>query len=99
LQRNDFSSKQANSLCNICYIVAEENQSIGSNKPRVYLAKHKKRKQFARVMKSHLIPYKSDSGIWSGNVRKGYRKFQTRRLEVLRKAFEKEAGIKLFREE
>jgi hypothetical protein len=99
LQRNDLSPKQANSLCNICYVVAEENQSIGSNKPRVYLARYKKRKQFARVMKSHLIPYKSDSGLWSRNVKKGYRRFQAQRLEVIRKAFEKEAGIKLFRED
>jgi hypothetical protein len=99
LQRNDFTTKQANSLCNLCYIVAEENQSIGSNKPRVYLAKYKKRKQFAKVMKSHLIPYKSDSGLWSGNIKRGYRRFQVQRLEAIRKAFEKEAGIKLFRED
>jgi hypothetical protein len=99
LQRNNFSTKQANSLCNICFVVAEENQSIGSNKPRVYLTRYKKRRQFARVMKSHLIPYKSDSGLWSGNVKKGFRRFQGQRLEVIRKAFEKEAGIKLFRED
>ena len=99
LQRNDFSPKQANSLSNICYVVAEENQSIGSNKPRVYLAKYKKRRHFAKVVKSHLIPYKNDSGLLSKNIKKGYRRFQVKRLDVIRKAFEKEAGIKLFRED
>lgn len=99
LQRNDFTTKQANSLCNLCYIVAEENQSIGSNKPRVYLADYKRRKQFARVMKSHLIPYKSDSGLWSRNIRRGYRRFLNQRLDLIRKTFEKEAGIRLFRED
>lgn len=99
LQRNEFSSKEANSLCNICYIVAEENQSIGSKKPRVYLAKYRKRKQFAKVMKSHLIPYKKDSGLWSVNIKKGYRRFLDQRLDLICKAFEKEAGIRLFRED
>ena len=39
--RNNVSAKQANSLCKICYVVAEENQSIGSNKPAFYLTASK----------------------------------------------------------
>jgi len=99
LQRNNFPPKQANSLCNMCYIVAEENQSIGSNKPLVYLAPYRRQKQFARVMKSHLIPYKYDSGLWARNIRRGYRRFLNERLDLVRRAFEKEAGIRLFRED
>lgn len=99
LQRNDFTTKQANSLCNICYVVAEENQSIGSNKPSTYLDKFRRRKHFARVMKSHLIPYETGGGLWSHNIRKGYRRFLNERVGLIRKAFEKEAGIKLFRED
>jgi hypothetical protein len=97
LNRNGFSSREGNSLCNICYIVAEENQSIGSNKPAVYLDEYRKRKHFAGVMKSHLIPYKSDSGLWGYDVRKGYRQFSKQRLEWICREFEKTAGIKLFR--
>lgn len=99
LGRNGFSSREANSLCNICYIVAEENQSIGSNKPVVYLEAYRRRKHFAKVMKSHLIPYKSDSGLWEYDMRKGYRLFCKQRLDRISREFEKVAGIKLFRDE
>jgi hypothetical protein len=99
LQRNSFSIREANSLCNICYLVAEENQSVGSNKPVVYLHDFRRMKHFARVMKSHLVPYRSDSALWSRQVRPAYRKFILQRLEWIRRAFEKEAGMRLFRKE
>jgi hypothetical protein len=99
LRANGFSTKEANSLCNMCYVVAEENQSIGNKKPASYLAPYRRRKQFAGVMKSHLIPYKSDSGLFSINIRKGYKKFLNQRLEIIRRVFEKGAGIRLFRED
>jgi hypothetical protein len=97
LARNGFSAREANSLCNICYIVAEENQSIGSKKPIEYLEDHRRKRYFASVMKSHLIPHKSDSGLLEKNVRRCYRVFQKKRLEALSQAFEKAAGIRLFR--
>lgn len=99
LNGNGFNTKQANSLCNICYVVAQENQSIGNKKPVSYLSGYKRRKHFAGVMKSHLIPYNSDGGLWSRNIRKGYKRFVKQRMDMIRKAFEKEAGIKLFRED
>lgn len=99
LGKNSFSPHEANSLCNICYIVAEENQSIGCNSPVIYLEGYKRRKYFAKVMKSHLIPYKSNSGLWEYNVRKGYKLFCKQRLEWISREFEKIAGIKLFRVE
>lgn len=97
LSRNGFTACEANSLCNLCYMVAEENQSIGSNKPASYLEDHKRKKHFARVMKSHLIPHKSDSGVWEKDIRRGFRIFSKQRLELIRREFEKVAGIKLFR--
>jgi hypothetical protein len=48
-------------------------------------------------MKSHLIPYKPLSGIWVRGVRKAYRQFRRERAELICKAFEHEAGTKLFR--
>jgi hypothetical protein len=97
LRRNGFSSREINSICNMCYVVAEENQSIGDRKPSIYLKELRQPKYFASVMKSHFIPYKSDSGLWEGNIRTGYRKFINQRMNLISRAFEKEAGMRLFK--
>lgn len=97
LARQGFAPRDANSICNICYLVAEENQSIGSNRPATYLAGYRRLKHFARVMRSHLIPYRADSGLWLPNVRRGYRQFVAARLHEICTAFEREAGVRLFR--
>jgi len=99
LLRNRFSNREANSLTNICYLVAEENQSIGSNKPCNYLDEFRQRRHYSSVMKSHLIPYHRASPLWSGNVRSAYRKFQRERLALICAAFNRTAGMKLFRKE
>ena len=99
LARQGFAVCDANSLCNLCYLVAEENQSIGSNRPAAYLAEYNRLKHFARVMKSHLIPYKRNTGLWSGNIKRGYRQFVAERLVWIVRAFEHEAGVRLFRKE
>jgi hypothetical protein len=99
LSRNGFSAREANSLCNLCYLVAEENQSIGSNKPSSYLTEYKRLKHFSRVMKSHLIPYQNAEALWLSNVTKAYHRFTLQRLVLIRSAFEKEAGMRLFRKE
>jgi len=99
LARNDFSAKEANSLCNICYLVAEENESIGSNKPLGYLSKFKRKKHFPGVMKSHMIPHRSDSGLWIKNVKRAYKIFLNQRLQLVCRELEKEAGIRLFRKD
>ena len=67
--------------------------------PRRYLAAYKKmgRSHFARVMKSHLIPIGSESGVWERGTVRAFKDFRTERLALICKAFEREAGIKLFR--
>jgi len=97
LRRYGFSSREMNSLCNLCFVVAEENQSIGNKRPSVYLRELKQPAFFASVMKSHLIPHQKDSGLWDNNVRRGYRQFVAQRLDSICNAFEKEAGMRLFR--
>ena len=99
LKRNHFNTGQTNSLCNLCYIVAEENQMIGSKKPSDYFKELKHPRYFASVMKSHLIPYKTDSGIWNRNIKKGYKQFVDVRLELICKEFEKQAGMRLFKKD
>lgn len=83
LLRNGFSNREANSLTNICYLVAEENQSIGSNKPCNYFEEYCRQRHFTSVLKSHLIPSNRKSPIWSSNVRQAYRQFQRERLAII----------------
>lgn len=97
LKKNGISKDEYDSICNICIVVAKENQSIGKKRPSVYLSDLRHRKHFARVMKSHLIPYDQDSGLWLSNIRKGYRTFLSQRTEIIAKAFESTAGTKLFK--
>jgi hypothetical protein len=49
-------------------------------------------------MRSHLIPYGPDSGIWDTDLKRGYRKFLKQRLDLICKAFDSQAGMRLFRE-
>jgi hypothetical protein len=99
LRGHGFSARETNSLCNLCFIVAEENQSIGGEKPYQYLAPFRRKQHFARVMKSHLIPYDSSSGLWDPNVKKGYRTFLARRTDAICEALEKQAELRIFRRE
>ncbi|MGD0383056.1 MAG: DUF262 domain-containing protein [Thermoguttaceae bacterium] len=92
-----FTHRDFNSLCNICFIVSRENQEFGMKRPDSYLKEYSKKRHFARTMRSHLIPYKDESGLWTRDVRKAYVIFLRRRLIEICRAFEKQAGIKLFR--
>lgn len=92
-----FTHREYNSLCNICLVVAEENQRFGMKRPNSYLAPFRWRRHFARTMRGHLIPCDVGSGLWGGAVRHAYLQFRSRRLAMICKAFEEEAGVKLFR--
>jgi hypothetical protein len=97
--KNRFPARTYNSLCNICYLVSKENQSIGMRLPRSYLADHRDngRGRFRRVMKSHLIPVGDDSGVWERGIIKAFKQFRAQRLKLICSQFEKRAGIKLFK--
>jgi hypothetical protein len=87
-----------NSICNICLLTAEENQSIGSRLPRSYLADiSDKKKLFARKMNRHLIPAGENGGVWDRNVKRGFSRLITDREDLISRSFEREAGIRLFR--
>lgn len=94
-----FSRRFFNSLCNICFLVSRDNQEIGMRLPRMYLEdlRNSGRSVFAKVMKSHLIPVGDDSGVWQISTKAGFKQFRTQRLSLICRAFEREAGIKLFR--
>jgi len=99
LNNYGFRHRDYNSLCNISLVVAEENQSFGSDSPRTYLEDFRHKQFFARAMKSHLLPYKGDSALWLEGVGKAFREFRKQRLVLICQAFEREAGIRLFRKE
>jgi hypothetical protein len=92
-----FLHDDYNSVCNICFIAAEENKSFGMKRPNSYLADFMKKKHFAKAMKSHLIPYDEDSGLWTSGIRKAYVRFRQSRLHLICTTFEHEADMKLFR--
>jgi hypothetical protein len=97
--KSHFRASVYNSLCNICLLTAVENEGIGMTLPRSYLADYRDAdlKRFRRIMKSHMIPAAADSGIWETGIVRAFKKFQTERLRLICNAFEKEAGITLFR--
>jgi len=97
--RARVSSRAYNSLCNICFLVSRDNTMIGSQLPRRYLAQFRDqgREGFRRTMKSHLIPVGDDSGVWDRGVVTAYKKFRRNRLRLLCAAFERAAGMRLFK--
>ncbi len=83
--RRHFSSRMYNSLCNICFLVSRDNEKIGKKLPRHYLEEYlnEGRGQFRRVMRSHLIPLREDSGVWDRGVVRAFKKFRTARLALI----------------
>lgn len=96
LKRNNVKIKWINSITNICYLESDENQSISDTHPRKYLTEYHRKKHFGKVMKSHLIPYKTSSPIWERNVRKGFLAFANQRGKMIVAEIEKLAGAKIF---
>jgi hypothetical protein len=92
-----FTASDYNSIANICFLVARENQSIGRRAPHIYL-EELPQGVWARnkALRSHLIPWDAESGLWDTNTRRGFRTFINARTRVIAKAFEAQAGTKLF---
>lgn len=100
LRNADVPPNQYNSIANVCLLVAQENQQIGSQRPSVYLDDlDRPGRRFRRKMKRHLIPVDDSSGIWDKSVRRGFRRFLGQRTRLLCAELEKEAGMRLFRRE
>jgi len=99
LRNHGFGAKEYNRICNICFIVAPENQSIGANKPRNYLPEYLDNRSLPSFLRSHLIPCEKNSYIWCKNIKKDYKKFLRERMNLLCEEFERVASMKLFAEE
>ena len=94
-----FQARVYNSLCNICFLVSRDNLAIGKRRPRSYLNdfRGESRQRFKRVMRSHLIPAGVDAGVWVPGIVGSFKQFRKERLDLICRAFENEAGIKIFR--
>lgn len=98
--KNHVAAHVYNSLSNICFLVARNNQTIGKRRPASYLDDYRGAlggRRFRRVMKSHLIPVGADAGVWDAGLMKAFKKFRQERMALICKEFEKKAGIRLFR--
>lgn len=97
LANNGISAAQYNCIANICFVVARENQRIGSRAPKSYLEDVPQGSRQRKVaLQSHLIPDGPESGLWDDNLKRGFKTFVAKRTLMIAKAFEERAGIKLF---
>lgn len=96
LESNGMNEKWINCITNICFLEADQNQSIGSSLPKTYLSKYEHLKHFKKVMASHLIPVHADSSVWSNKVATGFLDFINERIQIITAEIEKLAGITLF---
>lgn len=96
LRRSQINLKWINSICNICYLESDENQSISDSHPRIYLKEYKRFRHFQRVMKSHLIPVSNSSPVWETNNKQSFLNFLNVRSRIILSEIEKLAGAKLF---
>ncbi len=98
LLQHGFGARYYNAIPNVCLLVARENQSIGSKPPRKYLEDVSQSLRARRVaLRSHLIPDGPTSAVWAPNTRGSFPAFLDERATVIAKAFEDQAGIRLFR--
>jgi hypothetical protein len=100
LKKHGIGERRANSLLNICYLVARENQSVSKRAPRDYLddlPRSNRARQAA--MRSHLISGNPRSGVWDRSVKRGFKFFLDDRARLLVKAFEERAEMRLFERE
>lgn len=73
--------KKEFSLANFCFLPAELNKEISSQKPSMYFSELRdKNPEFERIMESHLIPVGSDSGIWTDD----YDEFLRQRARLIK---------------
>jgi len=96
MRRKSINAKWVNSIANICYLAADENQSISDKHPRLYLNDYKRKRGFGSIMKSHLIPFNSSSPIWSTSLKPAFIDFINIRGKMIISEIEKLSGAKIF---
>jgi len=78
--------KNENSIVNFCFIPSSLNKEVSKKKPSIYFSEYKEsNNNFEETLKTHIIPYEKDSGIWNND----YEEFLNKRTEL----FEKEIRL------
>lgn len=93
LGRKNINHKLKNSIGNICFLAADENQSVLDGHPKNYLAPYKRKRFFKSVVKAYLIPTTNGAGVWNGNVRQGFKTFLNERAGFVLNGIAKVSGI------
>jgi hypothetical protein len=96
LESNGFNDKWINCIVNICFLEADQNQSIGASLPKTYLTRYVHLKHFKKSMSSHLIPINSNSPIWSSKVLNHFLDFINIRVKIILAEMNKIAGADIF---
>ena len=94
-----FKEKEYNRICNICFIVAPENKSIGASKPKDYLSEYLDGRSLPSFLRSHLLPLNKKSALWEHDTRRSYKRFLRERMEIICKEIEKNAHMRIFSDE
>lgn len=94
LTRKKINPKLKHSLLNICFLAANENESVSDGDPNHYLMQYKRKRFFKRVMKTYFIPYKKNDGIWDANIRNGFKNFLNARANLILNGISKLSGCR-----
>jgi len=96
LSRKDIKLKWINSIMNICYLEADENQAFSDTHPRIYLNEYSSTRHFSLVMKSHLLPVGETSPVWGINNKQTFLEFLNVRGKLIIREIENLAGSSIF---
>lgn len=97
LSRYGIGPERFNSILNICFLVARENQSVGHRAPRHYFDDvPRSHRALSLALRSHLIPNVDGEGVWDRSVKRGFKAFSSERARLIAKAFERMASMRLF---
>ena len=88
LRREGHDKEDRKSIMCITFIPEELNKSIQDTEPSEYFSSLRESDNFEEVMKSHLIPYDDDSGIWDDD----YDRFREQRADLVYSELEKLVG-------
>ncbi len=82
-------TKEANSILNFCFIPSSLNKEITKRDPKEYFSEYKKKNnKFEESLKSHLISFDNESGIWTNN----YNLFLEQRGNLILKEIDRVIG-------
>ena len=93
--KSGYDSQLIDSIPNFCFVPADLRQLMGDRSPSEYMTEIRSHydgeEEFGKVMRTHLIPVSSDSGIWHDD----YSRFLQQRAKLLVKEIRYLCGITL----